>query len=118
MNITELNFNDSNCYIDNNGMVWEVHSGELYNLYNKNNSDITEIYNMKEISNLNFEKYTDWSKVAVDTKIIYTDNEGSEKKGHFAEVINDTVYVWRNGGTSFTRHGKESVRSARLYIQD
>ena len=115
MNITELNFIDYSSYIDNNGMVWEVHSNELYN---KNNFNITEIYDMKEICNLNFEKYTDWSKVAVDTKIIYTDNEGLERKGHFAEVINDTVYVWRNGGTSFTRHGKESVRSARLYIQD
>ena len=40
MNITELNFIDYSSYIDNNGMVWEVHSNELYN---KNNSNITEI---------------------------------------------------------------------------
>ena len=115
MNITELNFIDYSSYIDNNGIVWEVHLNELYN---KNNLNITEIYNMKEICNLNFEKYTDWSKVAVDAKIIYTDNNGSEKKGHFAEVINDTVYVWINGCTSFTTNARELARNAKLYIKN
>lgn len=113
MNITELDFTDGNVYIDDNDIVWKVCHGGLYNdIY----SYITKSYTLREISSMDFKEYTDWNKVAVDAKVIYINNNGKKCKGHFAEIINDTIYVWRNGGTSFTTKGKESVRSARLYI--
>lgn len=122
MNITELDFTDGKEYIDNYNNKWTVCFGELYRCIVTNEiiefNKITKIYTMKEIFKLDFTEYVDWNKVKVDTKVTYIDNYGKKCKGHFAEIINDTIYVWRNGCTSFTTKGKESVRSARLYIGD
>lgn len=116
MKITELDFTDGKKYIDGNDNVWKVRYGNLYN--DDSYTYITNAYTLREISSIDFKEYTDWNKVAVDAKVVYINNKGIEYRGHFAEVINGTVYVWRNGGTSFTKRGKESVRGARLYMED
>ena len=45
----------------------------------------------------------DWSKVAVDTPILVTDN-GNHKwiKRYFAKYENGSVYAWANGRTSWS----------------
>ena len=54
-----------------------------------------------------FEEIIDWSKVAVDTKILVADFTGNDdkiiwKKRHFAKYENGKIYAWDNGFTSFT----------------
>ena len=54
-----------------------------------------------------FEEIIDWSKVAVDTKILVADftcndDEIVWKKRHFAKYENGKIYAWDNGFTSFT----------------
>ena len=54
-----------------------------------------------------FEEIIDWSKVAVDTKILVADftcndDEIVWKKRHFAKYENAKIYAWDNGFTSFT----------------
>ena len=49
----------------------------------------------------------DWSKVAVDTKILVAnftdiDDEIVWKKRHFAKYENGKIYAWNTGFTSFT----------------
>ena len=60
----------------------------------------------------------DWSKVKVDTPInvrdCETDSNGDEKTWvprHFAKFENETVYVWDDGGTSFTVKSEDSCSS-------
>lgn len=60
----------------------------------------------------------DWSKVKVDTPIYVrdceTDSNGNEKTWvprHFAKFENGTVYVWDDGGTSFTVKSEDSCSS-------
>ena len=54
-----------------------------------------------------FEEIIDWSKVAVDTKILvanFTDNDEviEWRKRHFAKYENGKIYAWCDGLTSFT----------------
>ena len=54
-----------------------------------------------------FEEIIDWSKVAVDTKILVADFTGNDneivwKKRHFAKYENGKIYAWCEGLTSFT----------------
>ena len=54
-----------------------------------------------------FEEIIDWSKVAVDTKILVADFIGNDdeivwKKRHFAKYENGKIYAWCEGLTSFT----------------
>ena len=54
-----------------------------------------------------FEEIIDWSKVAVDTKILVADFIGNDdeivwKKRHFAKNENGKIYSWDTGFTSFT----------------
>ena len=54
-----------------------------------------------------FEEIIDWSKVAVDTKILVADFTGNDdeiiwKKKHFAKYENGKIYAWDTGFTSFT----------------
>ena len=60
----------------------------------------------------------DWSKVKVDTPIYVrdceTDSNGDEKTWvprHFAKFENGTVYMWDDGGTSFTVKSEDSCSS-------
>lgn len=64
------------------------------------------------------EPEVDWSKVKVDTPIYVrdceTDCNGDEKTWvprHFAKFENGTVYVWDDGGTSFTVKSEDSCSS-------
>lgn len=54
------------------------------------------------------EPLIDWSKVAVDTPILVTDNSASSEwaKRHFAKYENGSVYAWGNGTTSWSSEGE------------
>lgn len=59
----------------------------------------------------------DWSKVAVDTPILVTDNSASSEwtKRHFAKYENGSVYAWGDGTTSWSSEGRATAwRLAKL----
>jgi hypothetical protein len=57
----------------------------------------------------------DWSEVPVDTKILVRDlNTQPWEKRHFAKFVNDTVYAWIDGKTSFTTVDIASWQHAKL----
>ena len=79
--------------------IWTVKDGSLVN----NLGNITKFYNLEIISQLDFEPYTDWSKVEVDTKILARDDENETwSKRHFAKYENDNVFTFWAGSTSWT----------------
>lgn len=51
----------------------------------------------------------DWSKVAVDTPILVTNNGYKWIKRHFAKYENGDVYAWNDGTTSWSSDGHTSA---------
>lgn len=57
----------------------------------------------------------DWNEVPVDTKILVRDlNTRPWERRHFAKFVNDTVYAWVDGQTSFTTVNVASWQHAKL----
>ena len=74
-----------------------------YDLKNNLDEELSTNYYMSEIAELDFEEVIDWSKVAVDTKILVrqrNDEEWTER--HFAKYEDGKIYAWKDGRTSFT----------------
>ena len=72
-----------------------------------NNNDIKIMYGLSELLDFDFEEVVDWSKVAVDTKILVANFTGNDnkivwKKRYFAKYENGKIYAWDSGFTSFT----------------
>ena len=72
-----------------------------------NNNDIKTMYGLSELLDFDFEEIIDWSKVAVDTKILVANFTGNDNeiiwwKRHFAKYENGKIYAWCDGATSFT----------------
>ena len=97
---------------DSDGKEWKVckhvFNSTYYDLKDRFDNHISKQYYMSTIAELDFEEVVDWSKVAVDTKILVSNciNGAGEviewKKRHFAKYENGIVYAWPDGKTSFT----------------
>ena len=65
------------------------------------------------------EEEVDWNTVPVDTIILVRDYEDEDWiPAYFAEYNNGVVYVWEDGGTSFTKTNTEAWCYAKLYEED
>ena len=51
----------------------------------------------------------DWTKVAVDTPILVSDNGKNWHKRHFAKFEGGKVYAWKHGKTSWTHWTHDGV---------
>ena len=113
-------------YKDNHGEKWLVYSETFvdtcYELKNSLDEDLSRKYYMSEIAELDFEEVVDWSKVAVDTKILVRASKHNEwDKRHFAKFENGFIFAWDNGKTSFTSNTKVSYspwKYAKLYEEE
>lgn len=87
-----------------------------------NNNDIKMMYDLSDLLDFDFEEVVDWSKVAVDTKILVRVSEHNEwSKRHFAKFENGKVCAWDNGKTSFTSNAKSPYtawQQAKLYKEE
>ena len=91
--------------------IWTVLYTDVFDssvtLKDVNNNDIKIMYGLSELLDFDFEEIIDWSKVAVDTKILVADFTGNDDeivwwKRHFAKYENGKIYAWCDGLTSFT----------------
>ena len=120
MNIKEVfeKCNNNDYVKDNNGKEWKVDKGDLTN----NIGFISDYYSLKELFDLEFKKVydIDWSKVAVDTKILVSNDGDVWYHAHFAKFENDKIYSFANGTTSFSYNYRELVqwRYAKLYKEE
>ena len=56
------------------------------------------------------EPSVDWSKVAVDTKILVRDSEDEKwRRRYFARYENNIVFAWTYGSTSYSSCGYDDV---------
>lgn len=60
----------------------------------------------------------DWSKVAVDTRVLVSDDGEEWHKRHFAKYEESIVYVWGYGDTSWTTDLMEAWEYAKLAEED
>ena len=106
MNIKEVfeKCNDGDYVIDNFNKKWKVEEEELKQKYFDNWCIINNFYTLKQIMELDFKKdyNVDWSKVAVDTKILVSNDGDVWYHAHFAKFENNTIYTFSDGATSFT----------------
>lgn len=70
----------------------------------------------KKWLNAPYEKKVDWSKVAVDTKILVKHLKEDDEwvNRHFAKYENGRVHAWSDGGTSWTSESTISWSYAKL----
>lgn len=80
------------------GQIWTVKDGSLVNTL----GNITEIYNLEIISQIDFEPWVDWSKVEVDTKLLVSNNGTQWDKRYFAKCEDDKIYCFIHGATSWS----------------
>ena len=59
-----------------------------------------------------------WSKVAVDTKVLVSDDGEEWHKRYFAKYENGMVYCWNNGATSWTTNLMEVWEYTKLAEED
>lgn len=64
------------------------------------------------------EPAVDWSKVAVDTRVLVSDDGEEWHKRHFAKYEESIVYVWGYGDTSWTTDLMEAWEYAKLAEED
>ena len=97
MKLWELDWTEGKRYKDKYGCIWKVENASLYHGIN----NIVEKYNLEYLLKLDFEPCVDWSKVAVDTKILVSDDGENWCKRHFAKYEDGKIYVFTNGATSW-----------------
>ncbi len=66
MKIWEIDWVNGNEYVID-GKVWRV---DGYDLVNKDGDSLGDIHKLYVNLNLEIEKYVDWSKVEIDTKVL------------------------------------------------
>lgn len=133
MNIKEVfeKCNDGDFVKDNNGDQWKVENeGLVANYWYKTNKGdltanccyITDLYSLRQIMDLEFKKLSiiDWSKVAVDTKILVSFDNEKWYKRYFAKFEDGKIYTFANGTTSFSNNYRELVQweYAKLYKEE
>lgn len=87
---------------------------------------IDDSYCEKRIKEWSEQEYVeppvDWSKVAVDTKILVRDSEDEEwRRNHFAKYENNIIFAFCSGRTSYSNYGCHDVagwKYAKLAEED
>jgi hypothetical protein len=129
----EYNWHEAITHVlENNDAVLESEDFGVKMIFsNINNSRSAWLYNGKSILGIRIDSrflnskwtivkpQTDWSKVAVDTKVVVWDNSSSTKfKRYFAKYENGKVHTFYNGSTSFSdsrTNGFKSWDNAELF---
>ena len=116
----EMKF-DGTRYKDKTGIVWELDGtkhdfcaqiGDYYAV-------LTIHYTHKQLVDMEFEEYVDWSKVPIDTKILVWESPKVKYRRHFAGVNEDrTIFAWNEGKTSFTTSESCPWTFAELYKEE
>ena len=84
--------------------------------YGKSDSCGGSEYKFREWLNSEYvEPPVDWSKVAVDTPILVRDNENDAwRRRHFAKYVNNTVYAWNGGATSWSTNRSSDIANWKM----
>ena len=109
----------------NVGDKFVIEIGEVYSsgLPFANDDEPSILYRIKGFNSLLFDENgldklkkleksavcVDWSKVAVDTPILVSNNGDYWRRRYFAKYENGMVYAFNGGKTSWSNHGEEPI---------
>ena len=80
---------------------------------------IGDIYYTSKILSMDFTiESIDWENISVDTKILVSIDGEKWNKRYFAKYINDGVYAWDCGATSFSSNHCTKWAYAKLYERE
>ena len=119
----EMKF-DGRKYKDKNGIVWgldDIKNNFYADIAGMGFSLLTLYYTHKQLIDMEFEEYVDWSKVPIDTKVLVWSKIAKQKiYRHFAGVDSGTgrVKAWDSGQTSFTTTRWNIWDCAELYKEE
>ena len=120
----EMKF-DGRKYKDKNGIVWgldDIKNNFYADIAGMGFSLLTLYYTHKQLIDMEFEEYVDWSKVPIDTKVLVWSSKGSKQKEkrHFAGIdsVTGKVKAWNTGQTSFTTSITSVWENAELYKEE
>ena len=83
----------------------------------KDGEALTEIYFSSQIIRMEFKEVIDWSKVPVDTKVLVSKNGKDWYRRYFAKYVDDMVYCFDSGATSFSIQDDDSDISGWKYAK-
>lgn len=108
MNLSKIDWTPDTRYMDSEGELWRVsHNG--HNLRSVADSEmITMSYSLKELGDLDFVLWVDWSTLPIDTKVMVSQDGVEWLPRHYAGLINGEANVWPFGATS---HSKDDDRT-------
>lgn len=75
---------------------------DIIEIYRSPNNFLEDFQKVCEPENKVFERETDWSTVAIDSKVLIR-NEKSWDKMYFAKYSKGKIYVFADGGTSYSQ---------------
>ena len=90
------------------GCIYKINTDRVLYIKGKTDADFTSVViSYNDVIKYDFIEYEElninWSKVKIDTRILYRDKVTNNwTKGYFAKFENGEVYVFANGCTSWT----------------
>ena len=115
MKLSQIDWTEGKQYkilcADNSHTIYTV---EKRNLVGVNGFTIHAEYRTSELADIDFEPCVDWSKVAVDTKVLVSDDGENWRKRHFAKYEDEKIYVFMNGVTSWVGGMPQRWKYAKL----
>ena len=99
--------------------TWELKNGFSTKEFDffKDGELLTEIYFSSQIVRMEFKEVVDWSKVPVDTKVLVSKNGKDWYRRYFAKYVDDMVYCFDSGATSFSVQDDDSDISGWKYAK-
>ena len=91
-----------------------IYTVEKRNLVGTNGFTIHAEYRTSELANIDFEPVVNWSQIKVDTKLLVSEDSIVWHKRHFAKYIDDTVYAFNSGRTSWSETDVSSWKYVKL----
>ena len=119
----EMKF-DGRKYKDKNGIVWgldDIKNNFYADIAGMGFSLLTLYYTHKQLIDMEFEEYVDWSKVPIYTKVLVWSKIAKQKhRRYFSGVDSGTgrVRAWDSGQTSFTTTRWNTWDCAELYKEE
>ena len=113
MKIWELDWTPGRKYKDIDGDIWQVDSRGR-DLIDDEYANITKYISHKMLATSDFEPVVDWSKVAVDTKVLISEDGVIWNKRYFAKYEDEKVFAFDGSYTSWITKRSTSWKYAKL----
>lgn len=83
----------------------------------KEDERMSDLFYTSQILKMEFDEVIGWIKVPVDTKVLVSKNGKDWYRRYFAKYVNNMVYCFDSGATSFSVQNDDSDISAWKYAK-